>query len=202
MIEIMANHDDKILFYLIFIIWLLSEIIGGWIIPHYRRHGSKVKGISNNDQLLTRIGVIISILMVYLMAKNSLNSLPGIFNLPDWTYLLGLIMMISGIIIRQWSIAVLGQYFSPNLGVQKDQKVVNKGPYHLIRHPSYTGMLFIILGVSVAWQSLIALIISTMLIGVTISYRIHVEEKMLIAELREEYINYKKHTKKLIPYII
>jgi len=86
-------------------------------------------------------------------------------------------LMILGIIIRQWSIAVLGRYFSQSVGIQEDQKVVDKGIYRLVRHPSYTGYLLTIIGLGLAWQSWGAILVIVLAMGCVLSYRIHVEKK-------------------------
>jgi hypothetical protein len=46
--------------------------------------------------------------------------------LPDWIYYVGIFVMVAGIAFRQWAIAVLGRYFSDVIGVQAEQKVVEK----------------------------------------------------------------------------
>ena len=61
--------------------------------------------------------------------------------LPSWVFYPGIVLMILGIILRQWSMAVLGRFFSGTVGTQEGQFVVEKGPYKYIRHPSYTGAL-------------------------------------------------------------
>ena len=96
--------------------------------------------------------------------------------------------MILGIVIRQWSIAVLGRFFSGTVGTQKGQKVVKRGPYKLVRHPSYMGLLSTLVGIGLALQSWGAVIIIVLVFGCTFGYRIHVEEKLLMSTLGDEYI--------------
>ncbi len=110
--------------------------------------------------------------------------------------------MLAGIAVRQWSIAVLGRYFSPTVGIQKGQKVVNSGPYRLVRHPSYTGGLLIITGVGLALRSWGAVLVILVITGFAYGYRIEMEERVLVSELGEAYVQYQKTTKMLIPYIL
>jgi len=198
MIEIFSSITAKYIFYTVIILWLISEIIGGRLIPSLRRHGSQIKEKDDVTQLLLIVGIIISIIIVIIFTRTGFANIAA---LPSWVFTLGIIFMILGIIIRQWSIAVLGRFFSPKIGVQKDQKVVDNGPYKLIRHPSYTGHLLILTGIGLAYQSSIAVIIILLVFGVVIGYRIHVEEKMLITALGNNYVEYMKRTKKLIPYV-
>ena len=78
---------------------------------------------------------------------------------------------------------------------------MNKGPYKLVRHPSYTGLLVTLIGIGLALQSLAAVIIIILVFSLTFGYRINVEEKLLISKLNGEYIQYMAKTKRLIPYI-
>jgi protein-S-isoprenylcysteine O-methyltransferase Ste14 len=122
--------------------------------------------------------------------------------LPDWLFYPGIILMLLGIAIRQWAIAVLGRFFSLNVQVVEDHRVVDKGPYRLIRHPAYTGLLITFIGISLAVQSLGALLVLLAVFTVSFGYRIRVEEKTLLSELGENYASYMKRTKRLIPYLV
>ena len=97
---------------------------------------------------------------------------------------------------------MLGRYFTVNVATVADQRVVEEGPYKLIRHPSYTGGLITMLGLALTytnWLSLLV-IIGCALIG--FSYRIRVEEQALQEHLGQLYREYMQHTKRLIPYIL
>jgi protein-S-isoprenylcysteine O-methyltransferase Ste14 len=77
--------------------------------------------------------------------------------------------------------------------------VIRSGPYRLLRHPSYTGILLALLGIGLAlgtWLGLLAVIVLP-LIGVLI--RIRVEESVLIDALGQEYVSYAAETRRLIP---
>jgi protein-S-isoprenylcysteine O-methyltransferase Ste14 len=110
--------------------------------------------------------------------------------------------MVAGILLRQWSIAVLGRYFSRTVGVQEGQTVVDRGPYRLVRHPAYTGSLLTMVGLGFVLQSWGAVLVLIAFFGVAFGYRIHVEEEVLTSELGDEYITYVKKTKRLIPYVL
>jgi protein-S-isoprenylcysteine O-methyltransferase Ste14 len=110
--------------------------------------------------------------------------------------------MVLGIVIRQWAIAVLGRFFSRTVRVREDQTVVETGPYRYVRHPSYTGTLIFFVGFGLALQSWGAVLVLLPIFAVAYGYRIHVEEKLLIAELGEPYVSYTRRTKRLIPFVI
>ena len=126
----------------------------------------------------------------------------GIGALPGWVFYLGIFLMLLGVLVRQWAIAVLGRFFSWSVRVAEDHRVVEKGPYGLVRHPSYTGVLITFIGLGLAVQSWGALLVLVGVFSLSFGYRMRVEEKALLSELGEPYASYMKRTKRLIPYLI
>ena len=122
--------------------------------------------------------------------------------LPDWVFYPGIVLMWLGVLLRQWAIAVLGRFFSTSVRIVENHQVVEKGPYRLVRHPSYTGLLITFIGISLAVQSWAALIVLLGFFTISFGYRIKVEERALLSELGDNYANYMKRTKRLIPYLI
>jgi protein-S-isoprenylcysteine O-methyltransferase Ste14 len=186
---------ESTVFLLAIILWILSEYFGASIIPYLRRHGTKIHKEDSGSRLLLSFGMYFSVIIAFYFTFHNIALL------PEWTFYPGIILMILGIFIRQWSIRVLGVFFSVDVGIQKGQKVIQNGPYKLVRHPSYTGLLLTLIGIGLALQSLGAVIIIILVFSVTFGYRIHVEEKLLISKLNGEYIQYMARTKRLIPYI-
>ena len=127
----------------------------------------------------------------------------AITSTPDFLFCLGMLLIYAGIALRISAIIVLGRYFTTIVAVEASQQVVEAGPYRLIRHPSYTGFLLILLGFGLSltnnWLSLLV-IIGCALIG--FSYRIWVEEHVLIAQLGQRYQEYMQRTKRLIPFVL
>lgn len=122
--------------------------------------------------------------------------------LPDWFFYPGIFLMVIGILVRQWAIIILGRSFTLAISVQKNQKVVDYGPYRFIRHPSYLGMFLTVIGIGVALRSWGGILVILVLFGLAIGYRIHIEEKFLVSELGDDYIQYMKRTKRLIPFVL
>lgn len=91
-------------------------------------------------------------------------------------------------------------YLSRTIKVEKNQKVVDKGLYGIVRHPMYTATIFLFLSMPLILDSLYAFFIF-LFYPILIVFRIIYEEKILEKEL-EGYIEYKKKVKyRLIPYI-
>ncbi len=121
--------------------------------------------------------------------------------LANWALWAGAVIAISGMALRVWSIWTLGRYFTYVVRVSPDQKVVENGPYRVVRHPSYSGGLLtgIGIGLSMAFALAPLIIGAAMLAGYLI--RIGVEEHALAEGLGEPYRSYMNRTKRLIPFV-
>jgi|AGTN01.2.fsa_nt_gi Putative protein-S-isoprenylcysteine methyltransferase len=186
---------EGILFVSACLLWVLSEVIGSGIVPRLRRGSDKIKRNDNGSALLIRVLVYVSVFIAILFAIKNIATLPG------WVFYPGIALMVAGIFVRQWSIFILGRFFTPVVSVQKSQKVVDNGPYRFIRHPSYFGMLLTMIGTGLALQSWGGVLVILVMSGIAFGYRIHIEEKFLVSELGDDYIRYMKRTKRLIPFV-
>ena len=120
-------------------------------------------------------------------------------NLPSFIIYVAIVIFLFSYII--WA-EVLREntYLSRTIKVEKNQKVVDKGLYGIVRHPMYTATIFLFLSMPLILGSLYAFFIF-LFYPILIVFRIIYEEKILEKEL-EGYIEYKKKVKyRLIPYI-
>lgn len=113
----------------------------------------------------------------------------------------GILLMVAGVVFRWYSIRMLGKYFTLRLTIQPGQTVVEDGPYRLIRHPSYSGALITMLGLGLVLNNWMRVIVMLIAGFVGYSYRVKVEEDILVTALGEPYRDYIKRTKRFIPYI-
>jgi protein-S-isoprenylcysteine O-methyltransferase Ste14 len=110
-----------------------------------------------------------------------------------------LIVFACGIWLRAAAVLALGRFFTYTVKVDAEQPVIDTGPYRLIRHPSYTGLLMASLGVGIAldnWLSIAACVLPP-LVGFTL--RLRHEERVLSEQLGEPYRSYMRRTKRLVP---
>jgi protein-S-isoprenylcysteine O-methyltransferase len=114
----------------------------------------------------------------------------------------GVAVMLGGLAVRLWSQAVLGRYYTSTLRQAGDQQpVVASGPYRLLRHPGYGGMLLSWLGAGLATGNWAVASALALLMGVAYGYRIAAEEAMLLGALGDRYREYAARTWRLIPYV-
>ena len=114
----------------------------------------------------------------------------------------GLALMAGGLAVRLWAIRTLGRYFAPDVSLGQDHRLVDRGLYRLIRHPSYTGTFMTILGYGLALTNAVSLAVMLAIPGLAYGYRMRVEERALIEAFGDDYRAYARRTKKIIPYLL
>jgi protein-S-isoprenylcysteine O-methyltransferase Ste14 len=65
----------------------------------------------------------------------------------------GVALMVGGLALRWWASAVLGGFYTSTLRLAKGQQIINEGPYRLVRHPGYAGVLVPWVGAGLASQN-------------------------------------------------
>lgn len=112
----------------------------------------------------------------------------------------GLVLMWAGIALRQWAaIVLLGRFFTVDVRVQPDQPVIDRGPYRYVRHPSYSGMITMFLGMGLALGNWLSLLVLAVVPTAGLVVRIHVEERVLLNAVGEPYRQYAASRRRLIP---
>jgi protein-S-isoprenylcysteine O-methyltransferase Ste14 len=180
---------------IVVLLWLVSEVTIA------ARAGRRV-GARTHDRLsrpALAIGVALAVWLGVVFARTVRWA--AITGARPVAIAAGVVVALVGIAVRQYAVASLGRYFTTHVMTSPDQKVVETGPYHYIRHPSYTGLLLTVLGVLLTlgnWISLACFVIA--LPG--FAYRMKVEEGALSEALGEAYRDYMRRTKRLVPYIV
>jgi len=112
----------------------------------------------------------------------------------------GLVLFVVGVSIRLVGKRTLGKYYSYGLRVLPDHKLVTGGIYKYVRHPISLAVLVYDPGIPLIFSSLYGFLITLALVPLVL-YRIKVEERMLIQKFGDEYHDYMKRTKKIIPFL-
>ncbi len=116
-------------------------------------------------------------------------------------FVIGSVLALTGLIIRLTSILHLKQQFTYTVTKIENHELIETGLYKIIRHPGYLGQLIIFLGISTCLSNWLSILL--MIIPVLLGYlnRINVEEKFMVEQMGQKYLDYQKRTKRLIPMI-
>lgn len=178
---------------------LLSLTLAGWVLLEVGvriRESVQGRGRTGHDRF-TRILIAATIGATIALAVNTSHARsPGV---SETSRAAGVAIMWLGLSIRVWAIATLGQAFRTTVEVEPGQAVISSGPYARIRHPSYTGLLMILIGFGLAVGNWRSLAICVVLPLPALLLRIRVEEAELTRVLGDTYRRYQSQTKRLIP---
>jgi protein-S-isoprenylcysteine O-methyltransferase Ste14 len=100
--------------------------------------------------------------------------------------------------IAVWS---LGKFFTVDVTIQENHKIIDKGVYKIVRHPSYLGSLVSFIGFGISLNNWISLIIIIIPITIAFIHRIKIEEQLLLKQFEVDYSEYMKKTYRLLPKI-
>lgn len=111
----------------------------------------------------------------------------------------GTVLCVLGIALAIWARWHLGRNWSPRPSLKEHHELVTSGPYAVVRHPIYTGLVFATFGSLLTAGSLWLLV--WILLLVMFVLRVYSEEEIMGREFPQTYPAYKKRTKALIPFI-
>jgi protein-S-isoprenylcysteine O-methyltransferase Ste14 len=166
------------------------------------RDGARGKGSTEQDKGTRGIyaGAWIVAFALAFAAEYQIGSASSL-RLGRWHAITGLAIIWIGIAIRFWAVVVLGKSFRTTVEVDPDQAVVDSGPYRLVRHPAYTGLTVISVGVGLAMGNWLSLAVFVLLPLAATLRRIAVEEATMTDVLGQPYEAYQERTKRLVPGI-
>jgi protein-S-isoprenylcysteine O-methyltransferase Ste14 len=111
---------------------------------------------------------------------------------------LGVVLFAAGGALRLWPVFILGSRFSGLVAIQPGHTLVTQGPYSVIRHPSYLGLLVNSLGWALVFRSGVGVVLTLATIAPLLA-RIRAEEALLRSQFHGEYDAYCARTARLIP---
>jgi protein-S-isoprenylcysteine O-methyltransferase len=98
---------------------------------------------------------------------------------------IGLVLIVVGVVMRQWAIRTLGRFHTAQVRILDDHALVTAGPYRVVRHPSYAAGLVADVGLGLALGNWLSLVVFVGLLAAVMVRRIHVEEEALREGLGE-----------------
>lgn len=114
---------------------------------------------------------------------------------------LGLSLFCLGIAVRTWAILALGRLFTVDVAILEGHRLVVTGPYRWLRHPSYSGVMAVVLGLGILSQHAIALACITATALFALVRRIRVEERVLAETFGPEWEAHRARTWNLVPFL-
>ena len=174
--------------------FFLSEVGLAWW-----KRSKRVPGASEQDDgSLRLLWRVIGVAMTVGILLSAYGVGPFLSRSVIWQFV-ALLVFALGTLVRWWAIYHLGRFFTVDVAVASDHRLVDTGPYRFVRHPSYTGLMLQFTGLALALNNLFSLLVILAPIFWALSRRMTVEERALAASLGPVYLAYTRRAKRLLP---
>ncbi len=191
--------------------WLLDAFALSWLVAAL--WSSRAAARPGRGQALYRLPQFLGAALLLVLPRSS-QSFPMLawggaplaaatapwWRLPEWVGWIQVGLIAVGLGFCWWARLHLGSLWSGSVTRKADHRIVETGPYALVRHPIYTGLL-LALGAQAASRTCAAAALGLALIALSFWWKARVEERFLRAELgADAYDAYRARTAMLIPF--
>lgn len=152
-----------------------------------------------------RLRYWILLIVAYLLLTRS-HRLPHPFNvriLPanEVVQWIAVILCIAGLAFCFWARAILGRNWSGTITFKEGHELIERGPYRLVRHPIYTGLMAMFLATAIAVGQA-AGIVAVILAFISFWIKLGAEEKLMLQQFPDQYRSYQQRVKRIIPFVL
>jgi protein-S-isoprenylcysteine O-methyltransferase Ste14 len=177
--------------------WMALIVV--WVVGALRTKRT-IQSQSRGSQLLYTVILIAGVCLIF--AKQS-----GIPWLDHQLYpvtvpiaLVGLLAVLMGVAFSVWARLMLGGNWSNRVTVKENHTLVRTGPYRIVRHPIYSGILLGMLG-SALQRGGIRCFVGVLICGFSFWLKTRAEERFMVQSFGEQYLQYRHRVKALAPFI-
>jgi protein-S-isoprenylcysteine O-methyltransferase Ste14 len=183
-----------------------SIILGCWIIflAYWFISALAVKRTAERQSLLSTLAHRIPIgLGWFLLAYQGLPPPMNLGLMPrtHWARVIGVVVCVFGLYLTIWARQTLAGNWSSDVTFKQGHELVKTGPYWFVRHPIYTGLLVMCLGSAIDIGRL-RCFLGLVVVGIGFCIKLQQEERLLLRHFPDEYPNYQKRVKALVPFVI
>jgi protein-S-isoprenylcysteine O-methyltransferase Ste14 len=109
-------------------------------------------------------------------------------------------LLMAGMLFAGWARLFLGGNWSSNVTLKQDHTLIRSGPYRIVRHPIYTGLLVALLGTAIALGEL-RCFLGVLLAAIAWKIKSKSEETLMVQQFGDQYTRYREQVKGLVPYL-
>jgi protein-S-isoprenylcysteine O-methyltransferase Ste14 len=118
-----------------------------------------------------------------------------------WPFWLGAAVTVAGLLFAVWAREHLGRNWSRSVTIKEGHELITTGPYAVVRHPIYTGILAGFLGMAIAISQVRGFIVVVLIFAV-FWFKLSMEEEFMRSQFGETYAAYARQTAALVPYLL
>jgi protein-S-isoprenylcysteine O-methyltransferase Ste14 len=113
----------------------------------------------------------------------------------------GAFLCVSGLVFAIWARVILGKNWSGVITLKEGHELVKRGPYRVVRHPIYTGILAMFAGTAIA-TGYFGGFLGVLLVFVSFWLKLKREEDLMLKHFPDEYAVYQRSVKRIIPFLV
>jgi protein-S-isoprenylcysteine O-methyltransferase Ste14 len=175
---------------------ILAGWVAFWIYWLAASVGVKAAQNRSSRSVGVRVGAI---LVILLLVRTRAFKTHSAATSSAWLQGVGLALFLSGLGVAIWARLYLGRNWGMPMSRKVDPELVTTGPYRLVRHPIYSGIILAMVGTSIAVS--LYWLIAVAVLGAYFVYSAFTEERFMADRFPDSYPRYKRSTKMLIPFI-
>jgi protein-S-isoprenylcysteine O-methyltransferase Ste14 len=118
-----------------------------------------------------------------------------------WPFCVGAAVTVAGLLFAVWARQHLGRNWSRSVTIKQGHELITTGPYAVVRHPIYTGILAGFLGMAIAISQVRGFLVFVLILFV-FWFKFRMEEKWMRSQFGETYATYARQTAALVPYLL
>ena len=111
------------------------------------------------------------------------------------------VLCVAGLVFALWARVTLGRNWSGVVTLKEGHELIERGPYGLVRHPIYTGILIMFFATALV-QAHLAGFAGVLLMFVSFWIKLGREEELMLQQFPERYADYQQRTKRIIPFVL
>lgn len=177
-----------------------------WIafILYWQIKAAQTKKTQRLEPAISRILRFLTVLLAIVLLTTTWIPLPWLYKplwrQGFWPFWMGAVVTVAGLLFSVWAREHLGRNWSSAVTIKQDHELIATGPYAVVRHPIYTGILAGFLGLAVAISQVSGFVVFV-LIFLGFWAKLSMEEKWMHSQFGETYAGYVRRTYALVPYL-
>jgi protein-S-isoprenylcysteine O-methyltransferase Ste14 len=182
------------------VFWLAFTIL--WVAAAFTSKRS-VQVQSGGSRLLQAGLVVIGVALIFNFGNWLERGWLAVRVVPESTPVVvgGAILTVVGMLFSVWARLTLGRNWSGLVTIKQDHELIQRGPYHIVRHPIYTGMLVGMLGTAFIY-GIARCFVGVPLVGLAFWLKMQIEERFMVQQFGAQYVHYRQQVRALIPFVL